>query len=54
VDVIWIDFVDPIVGKSQRDKFHHFYEKNISPSWTSIFRIAKPLPWPRGKNQTTI
>jgi hypothetical protein len=37
VDVIWIDFVDPIVGKSQRDKFHDFYDKNISPIWTPIF-----------------
>jgi hypothetical protein len=37
MDVIWIDFVDPVVAKSQRDKFHDFYEKNISPSWTPIF-----------------
>ena len=54
MDVIWIEFVDPAVGKMQREKFHELYDNNISPSWTPIFRVAKPLPCARGNTQTTI
>jgi hypothetical protein len=54
LDVIWIEFSDPFVGKLQREKFHELYDKNISPSWTSIFGIANPFLCTRGKNQTTI
>jgi hypothetical protein len=43
-----------LLENSQREKFHELYDKNISPSWTPIFRIAKPFPCTRGKNQTTI
>ena len=54
MDVIWIEFVDPNVGKMQREKFHELYNDNFSPSWTPIFRVAKPLPCARGNTQTTI
>ena len=29
VDVVWVEFVDPIVGKLQREKFHEFYDKSF-------------------------
>ena len=54
VDVVWVEFVDPIVGKLQREKFHEFYEEKISPTWTPIFHVVKPLSWSKGRKQTIV
>ena len=50
VDVVWVEFVDPIVGKLQREKFREFYDEKISP----IFHVVKPLSWPKGRKQTIV
>jgi hypothetical protein len=36
IDVIWIDFVDPLIGKEQRNTHLHLYDKDIQLTWTPI------------------
>ena len=54
VDVVWVEFVDPIVGKLQREKFHEFYDEKNSPTWTPIFCVVNPLSWSIGRKQTIV
>ena len=54
VYVVWVEFVDPIVGKLQREKFHEFYDGKISPTWTTIFRVIKSLSWSEGRKETIV
>lgn len=43
VDSIWIDFVNPEIGKLERNKYHELYDENISLNWTPILNVLKPL-----------
>ena len=54
VDVVWVEFVDPIVGKLQREKFHEFYDEKISPTWTPIFCVINPLSLSKERKQTNV
>lgn len=53
VDVLWIYFVNPDIGKLQRNKYRKLYDENISSDWNPILRVSKPLAC-HSKNFTTI
>ena len=52
--MVWIHFRDANIGRQQRAKFNQQYDINISPEWTPICRIAKPLAIPQNKSCITI
>jgi len=39
-DIVWTEFVDPIVGTFQREKFHELYDKFFSLIWTPICHFS--------------
>ena len=53
-DVVWVEFVYPIVGKLQREKFHEFYDEKNSPTWTPIFCVINPLSLSKERKQTNV
>lgn len=43
LDIVWIQFNDPIVGKSCRQRMQNIYTNFIFPSWTPITRIFRKV-----------
>jgi hypothetical protein len=43
VDVIWIKFHEPHIGKRQASKLSYLYRSNTGSDWTRILRISKPV-----------
>ena len=42
-DIIWIDFRNSSIGKSQRQNMKQFYVENIPTNWTPITRISRRI-----------
>ena len=43
LDIMWIEFVDPTIGRRQRKRFNELYDKDFKSTWKPIMRIAKSL-----------
>jgi hypothetical protein len=43
VDVLWIKFHEPHIGKRQESKLSYLYNSNTRSDWTPILRISKPI-----------
>jgi hypothetical protein len=43
VDVLWIKFHEPHIGKRQASKLSYLYNSNTASDWTPILRISKPV-----------
>jgi ATP-dependent DNA helicase PIF1 len=43
VDVLWIKFHEPHIGKRQASKLSYLYNSNTGSDWTPILRISKPV-----------
>jgi hypothetical protein len=43
VDVLWIKFHEPHIGKRQASKLSYLYNSNNGSEWTPILQISKPI-----------
>jgi ATP-dependent exoDNAse (exonuclease V) alpha subunit len=43
LDVLWIKFHEPHIGKRQESKLSCLYNSNTGSGWTTILQISKPV-----------
>ena len=53
VSKVWIKFDESFIGQIQRSKYRRYYQEDIDPSWTPVFKLTRQFIVSHGTNTYT-